>query len=208
MMHVLIDTKQALRWDMKYLLGRINTFDGTAAMAHRKVLCDAVLELGGESICELGCGRGVNLYLLSQRGLADLCGIERSVFAVYQGRAEMRKRNAAVKLFQGTLPQKADIVMADGLLMYIRPGRVREIIETMFAAARKAVVISAWHGEDQQLSEFEWVHDYAKLLPSNSDFRPYPNGTWLEPRWKKYGMITITRNQSCADDPLIARSFI
>lgn len=206
------------KWQIAYRFrknNRVPAFQDLIGQAHRRVLVETVIAFGDVgSVLEVGCGRGQNLYLLSQAipGIT-LYGIDISGAVISQAaRALEAKGISSVRLDVGsgeTLTAfrggTVDVVIADAVLMYVPPQRINDVIGEMLRVARKSIVLGTWHfeatadSEPWLYDEGTWVYDYRRLFERYSGLvvtvTPYPEGAWIDARWSRYGVVLTARVQ-------------
>jgi trans-aconitate methyltransferase len=78
-----------------------------------------------------------------------------------------------------------DVVLCDAVLMYVPPHKIADAISEMCRLACRGVVISAWTGKPDY-NEGAWVHDFEAM---GATVTPFPEGSWSDERWNKYGAI-------------------
>lgn len=163
------------------------------------------------SILEIGCASGPNLYLLAKKlPHTHIVGIDINEEAVAYGNAQFVKEKILnVELLVGKADElkqyqdKAfDIVFTNALLIYIGPDKIKEVIKEMIRITRKALVLMELHSfqsgkkDDGRGSYYggNWVRDYAALL---GQFVPrekiriskIPEHVWPVEPWRQLGVV-------------------
>lgn len=206
---------QEWRWRMK-------TFGGDASLSdvhytshpHRAMLLatlDAWMPL--DSILEIGCGRGDNLYLLGiQYPSVVLHGIDINARAVRAARQWLKQSGIKKSILtEGRADdlsrfsdKSIDIVFSDAVLLYVGPDKIKKALNEMTRIAKKAVILNEWHSDilpepdPSRYLDAHWVHNYRALLaqiPSVKEIRirPIPEEVWGGSGWKEYGSLVQAR---------------
>ena len=149
-------------------------------------MVETISNLNPNSILEIGCNCGPNLYLLAKKFLnAEIIGIDINSMAVQKGNEWLAQEGFSnVKLLEskadelGQFQDKSfDVVFTDAVLIYIGPDKIKEIIENMIRITRKALILMEWHS-------FE---------PDHKD--PFGLGVYHFGCWKRWGgIIEVTIN--------------
>jgi len=180
---------------------------------HRPILVEKISSYKPlETILEIGCSGGVNLYLLAEKfPEAKLYGIDINSQFVKEGRKWLQKRNVGnVFLSHGwadRLPQfhnkSMDIVFTDATLLYIGPDKINRVIKEMKRIACKGIVFNEWHYENSIKEHLwldgHWIYDYrillSKYFPSDNIkiSKIGKNDLWNDENWKKFGSIIEVR---------------
>lgn len=206
---------QALKWRIKYWVGSPRytpPFETLLLQPHRRWLVDAVLAFGVDAggVLDVGCGKAQNLVLLAQaRPGIRLEGIDISHSAIEAARVELDSRNLArIKVGLGGTDDLStfddgtfDVVVSDAVLMYLSPEQLSSALREMLRIARKGLVLGTWHQEQTKVGvaarydEGAWIHDYRRLLGNTKgikvDIQRYPEGTWQDARWLRYGVLVV-----------------
>lgn len=156
-------------------------------------MIDSIKELEFDSVLELGCGAGANLWRIKQQfpkcyiqGIdinKDAVSFLESKFygdftgKVWNGEAEK------IYLFN----KAVDLILTDACLMYIPPEKIENTVKEMLRVARKYIVMCEWNGEDKL--DGHWVRDYEKLFKGHNvkieKIKGWSGG------WEDYGSIII-----------------
>ncbi len=142
---------------------------------HRKILVDAISKyFPFESILEIGCASGPNLYLLAKKfpGV-KLYGIDISKKAVKTGNEFLKKENInniflssgkaeGLKRFQD---KSIDVIFTYAVLIYEGPDKINFIIKEILRVAKKAIILCEQH-QDSSSSFYQdhWIHNYKSLF--------------------------------------------
>jgi ubiquinone/menaquinone biosynthesis C-methylase UbiE len=176
---------------------------------HRKLLINTISKYSpADSILEIGCAAGVNLYLLA--GIfpkAKLKGIDLNHEFIQKGNEALKKENISnVELMVMKADEldkfkdkSYDIVFASGVLLYIGPDKIKKVMENMFRITKSLIIVEEFHASSQdERGSFDGAHyirDYIKLMEQFtakgnivatkiSNFVPVPDKNWEE-----YGYI-------------------
>lgn len=172
---------------------------------HRKLLMDIIFKYAPfESVFEIGCASGPNLYLLAKKFPgAEILGSDISQNAVDFGKKWFEKQNIKnVKLFQSyaensfkNFPDKSiDIIITDAALIYLNSDKLEKMIKEMTRVGRKALVFNEQHTDTAlPISDGHWIHNYKSLLKKfvsddKIKFTKIPED-FYGGNWAKYGYI-------------------
>ena len=177
---------------------------------HRQFLIEEISSLRPiNSILEIGCGYGPNLYLLAKRfPETELVGIDINPLSIREGRKWVAKEGISnVKLLVGKADEisqfqnkEFDIVFTDATLIYIGPDKIKGVIQKMINLTRKALVLLEWHyqnGDPQGLGIYHfghWKRNYKNLLkqfvPENrTQITKIPENLWPVKDWEELGHL-------------------
>lgn len=201
------DDTEHIGEDDEWIIGYWNSRNHS----HRPFLIEKISTLCPfNSVLEIGCNCGPNLYLMSKRfpGI-EITGIDINPRAVEKGNEWFNSEGISnVKLSVGKadrleqFPDKSfDIVFTDAVLIYIGPDKINEVMKGMLRIARRALVLLERHrskpdGKDPRglgvYSQGLWTRDYVALL---KQFVPedkihvtkIPEEIW--PGWKDAGTV-------------------
>lgn len=180
---------------------------------HRQLLVGKILAYAPlESILEIGCNTGPNLYLLTKKfPKARLYGIDINYKAIEMGKEWLQQvgvKNIVLSAGKadklGCFHDKSiDLVFTDATLIYIGPDRIKEVIREMRRIARKALVFNEWHQENRKTECLycygHWVHNYRALFTSHLSSEnsitvsKIPEDLWGGGGWKEFGAIIEVR---------------
>lgn len=175
---------------------------------HRQLLVEKISSFEPESILEIGCGYGPNLFLLKKKlPNAKIKGIDIRKNAVEEGKKFLNQN----RIFNVELLVKKadelisfedksfDIVFTDATLMCIGPDKIKKIVEEIMRIAKKGIILIEWHMLNQKKDIYDahigvWKRDYLSLLKEfvpkekiilskiTPELRPDKN-------WQKFGYI-------------------
>ena len=142
---------------------------------HGKILIDAISKyFPFESILEIGCASGPNLYLLSKEfPEVKFYGIDISKKAVKTGNEFLKKENVnnvflspgkaeELKNFQD---KSIDVIFTVATLIYQGPERIEPLIKEMLRVAKKSLILCEQHSSDSQFFYKDlWIYDYKSLF--------------------------------------------
>ena len=178
---------------------------------HRDFLVNQILKWAPfETVLEVGCNAGQNLYLLAQKEHgASFHGIDINPQFVQAGQEWLKGKgteNVFLKVGKAddlsSLGDRSyDVCFSDGTLMYLGPDKISQSLRQMARITRKVIFLNEWSrnavdpGERSWWYDFHWVHDYGALF---REFLPQskiretkiPAGQWLPGGgWEKYGTL-------------------
>ncbi len=156
-----------------------------------------------DSILEIGCNCGPNLYLIAKKfPKTKIRGIDINSEAIRIGNKLMKKENISnVNLSVGEADnlknfsdKSFDIVFIDAVLAHVGPQKTKKIIREMLRIAKKALIFVEWH--DERASDMgtrmgyshRWKRNYRLLLShfvkeEKIQFVDIPKESWSE-GWK------------------------
>jgi ubiquinone/menaquinone biosynthesis C-methylase UbiE len=165
-----------------------------------------------ESILEIGCASGPNLYPLAKKyPEAKIVGIDINPEAVDYGNAQLSGEGITnVKLLVGkadeleVFPDRSfDIVFTNACLIYIGPDKIDNVIKGMLRVARKSLVLLECYcfreGRDINGTGYYdggiWMRDYTALIgqyvrPEKINVSRLPEELWPTRPWRDCGAIT------------------
>ena len=175
---------------------------------HRKFLVDKISLLNPQSILEIGCGWGPNLFLLAEKfPNIKIVGIDINLNEIKQGQEFFKnkgvrnielKEGKADELFQFS-DKSFDIVLTDAVLMYLGPDKIERVIKEMIRIAKKALVLVEWHIFSEGKDIYDphigvWKRDYLSLLnkffPKEKIFlTKITEKLWPDEDWTKFGYL-------------------
>ncbi len=176
---------------------------------HRVFLLDRLSNYSPiQSLLEVGCGDGPNLYLLAKKfPAAEFTGVDINPWSVTNGEEWFKREGVSnITLSVGkadeleTFPDKSfDIVLTDAVLMYVGPDKIKKVAKQMVRIARRALILVEWHSFDSHNSlgvyERHWRRNYETLLKElvpedNVHAIKLPDDAGFEDEmWKKWGAL-------------------
>jgi len=151
---------------------------------HRSFLVERICKFSPNSVLEIGCACGPNLYHIAKKFPdAEVRGIDVNSMAVQKGNEWFKRESLSnVKLEVGKaqeLEQIAarsfDVVFTDAVLIYISPDEIKQVVKEMLRIGR-VLVLNEWHPFNKCLALLLHKYCYFKLksekyLPSRRRFR-------------------------------------
>jgi len=163
------------------------------------------------SILEVGCASGPNLYLLAKMfPQAQIVGIDINQVAIEYGNRRFAEEGIDnVKLLVGQADELGefqdrtfDIVFTNAVLIYIGPDKINRVIPPMLRITNKALILMECHcfqtSKDPEGKGFyhggNWLRDYRALL---KQFVPedrirltkIPEDVWPGEPWRTFGAV-------------------
>lgn len=178
----------------------ISEYWSSQAHPHRAVLLEAIKALGEfENILEVGSNCGPNLQQVKNLyPNVDAYGLDANADAVKAGMAWCP---ATFILGEAqSIPfndKQFDVVLADAVLMYIKPDEIKGVIKEMARVAKKSIVLVEWFDKslEGKLVDFHYARNYPKLLEEEgfavSVEHKLTEEEWPNPRWIKHGYVYI-----------------
>lgn len=161
-----------------------------------------------QSVLEVGCGRGDNLYLLwKQYPHLALYGIDVNAKAIQNACQWSRNMHISCRFETGSIydlsrfsDRSIDIIFSDAALLYVGPDKIEKALREMARVAKKAVILNEWHSESLSGSnpslyrDAHWVHNYAARFYRIAGVgkvraTSIPQHIWGGAGWKEYGAV-------------------
>lgn len=173
-----------------------------------------------DSILEVGCSSGPNLYLLAQRFPdAQITGIDINREAVEYGNMQFAHEVIPnVKLLVGKADnlgefqdRTIDIVFSNAVLVHIGPNKIKQVIGEMLRVTRRVLVLMEPHCSELNKKDVlesglvayhdgAWIRDYIALLKQfvpekQIQITKIPEGIWPDKPWGQVGtVLTVARD--------------
>lgn len=179
--------------------------------SHRPFLIERISKFYPNSILEIGCNCGPNLYLLAKKFPDTVIrGIDINPLAVQKGTEWLAQEGLSnVKLLEGKADEleqfqdkSFDVVFTDAVLIYIGPDKIKEVIRDMVRITRRTLILVEWHSEYQRkdpegLGVYylgNWKRDYVALLKQfvreeQIHVTKITEDVWLDRAWKDVGAV-------------------
>jgi len=171
---------------------------------HRQFVVEKIFNFSPfETVLEIGCASGPNLYLLAKKfPNTKFYGIDISKKAIETGRRYFKNKNiknvflshARADDLKSLPNQSIDIIFTDAVLVCIGPDKIKTVIKEIVRVARKAIILTEWHSEQPKSFSIDfWVHNYKLLFKDffpekQIKFTKIPENLW-QGGWIKYGYI-------------------
>ena len=150
--------------------------------SHRAFLIKRISNFSPNSILEIGCNCGPNLYLLAKKFPdAEIIGIDINPLACQKGNEWLMEEGISnVELLEGKADELGqfhdrsfDVVFTDGVLIYIGPDKIKKVMNEMIRLTRKALILMEFHSFEPERKDpyglgvrydGDWERDYVALL--------------------------------------------
>lgn len=165
-----------------------------------------------DSILEVGCASGPNLYLLAKKfPQAHIVGIDINQEAIEYGNAQFAQEGISnVRLIASkadTLEEFSDrafdIVFSNALLIYIGPDKIKNVIQGMIRITNQVLVLMELHFLEPKAKDplglgiyhyGNWVRDYVALLKQfvseeQIQVTKIPEDVWPGEPWEELGSV-------------------
>lgn len=180
---------------------------------HRPFFIERVSKFSPNSILEIGCNCGPNIYLLAKKfPNAEIIGIDINPLAVQKGNEWLTQEGITnVKLLEGKADELGqfqdssfDVVFTDGVLLYIGPDKIKKVMKEMIRLTRKALILMELHSFEPERKDpyglgvryhGDWKRDYVALLKQfvreeRIHVTKTPDNVWPEQfRWIEVGAV-------------------
>lgn len=170
-------TKQGVSWEQRTGAEWAQLYWAPTWLPHRTRLMHALDHLAPfDSVCEIGCGAGVNLRLIRERfNPSAFAGIDVNSELIRTGIRETKREGWTPVLLNGdvrTTPiPSLDIVFSCYTLAYIAPISIKRVLHRMLDAARIGVVVMEPMPEDgsamslaRDEKPYEFAYDYRVMF--------------------------------------------
>ena len=178
---------------------RYNNYGLLESHPHRQELLKELKKLEFDSLLEIGCSYAPNLSLIKKEyPNVKLAGIDINRDAIL--RAILRVEGAQLIVGDvNDLPFKDksfDIVLSDGVLVYVSPEEIDKVKSEMLRVARKAIILVEFHSEGlDKKGEISFSHrgrNYKELFKEYEvEITKITN--WTERNWDTTGFIVIIK---------------
>ena len=193
----LLSKHSRIFWKYRHLVDRkwADVYSGQVSLAHphRAWVTKAVEAYNVQSLLEIGCASGPNLFLLAIGNPdAKFYGWDISRNAIEVGR---RIHGEFGNIIFYTPDQEwdgrsYDVILTDAALIYFNPEEVRRVIEKMKRVVTKAIIMVEWHSNRGSFVDYaHWVHNYRALFDGNTKFSKFPAAVWPAGGWKEHGYL-------------------
>jgi len=168
-----------LYWKFRHFIDRswAESYISKESISHplRKILIDKISNyFPFDSILEIGCASGPNLYLLTKKfPQTKFYGIDISKKAIGTGQNYFKKekikniflesgRAEDLKKFRD---KSIDIIFTDATLIYLGLDKIDLIVKEMIRIAKKAIILCEQHTNSSRMFYKDyWVHNYNFLF--------------------------------------------
>jgi ubiquinone/menaquinone biosynthesis C-methylase UbiE len=157
---------------------------------HRHFLIEKISKYSPQTVLEIGCASGPNLYLAAKKlPKAEIRGIDINPLAVQKGNEWLAQEGISnVEIEVGRAQElnhfadrKFDVVFTDAVLIYIGPNEINHVVEEMLRIG-KVVVLNEWHIFNKMfaylLSQYHYMRSRNALFKSRSASRGFYVGHW------------------------------
>jgi len=169
-MHSILTDKE---WSTRHLYEEdwIESYWRSRDHPHRSFLVERISKFFPNSVLEIGCACGPNLYHIAKKfPNAEVKGIDINPMAVQKGNGWFKEEGIFnVKLEVGSaqeLKQFADksfdVVFTDAVLIYISPEDIKQVVKEMLRIGR-IIVLNEWHSFNKWLALILNTYYYIKL---------------------------------------------
>lgn len=166
---------------------------------HRLFLLQQLGKLRFDTLLEVGCNAGPNLALIKERWPeVKVSGIEASLKAARFARDMIPQAEIIVgNLLWLPWPDKSfDVVLADAVLMYIKPEDVKLAFSELKRVAKRAIVVVDRYSKAEKNDGYIWSRDYKKILEDIGDVSEFKitKDIWPTSKgWQKSGRLYVCR---------------
>jgi len=164
---------------------------------HRSFLVERISKFFPNSVLEIGCTCGPNLYRIAKKFPdAEVRGIDINPMAIQKGNEWFKQEGISnVKLEVGSaqeLKQFADksfdVVFTDAVLIYISPDEIKQVVKGMLRIGR-IIVLNEWHSFNKWLALLlnSYFHLKLKYLLPRRQFKTLNSS--LKPKSASLGLF-------------------
>jgi len=172
---------------------------------HRDFLIEKISKFSNlESVLEVGCSSGPNLYLLAQKfPNIKIYGVDVSVSAIKEGKKFFKQKNiqnvflsagSGLEAFKKLENKSIDLIFTDAVLIYFGQDKIDSVLEEIIRVARKGIVfLELHHSGSKSVYRDNWIHNYQILLEKyiskeKIKIQKIPKNIW-EGNWQDFGHI-------------------
>ena len=158
--------------------------------SHRRMLLEIIKKYNPQSVLEIGCSGGTNLYLIGKELPAcKIFGTDINQRAVEVGKKLFGKQKMESNLLVADIEKQPfpdknfDIVLTDAVLIYVGPDRIKRVVDEMKRLAKKAIIMVERHNDGDSASG-KWYENicrrnYKKLFMGHKTiFTKIPSEIW------------------------------
>jgi len=173
---------------------------------HRKMLVEVLKDYPFQSVLEIGCGAGVNLWNIKEAfpdvSLAG-CDINSDAIEFAKTKlpdADLKVGNAEALPFHGG---KYDLILTDAMLIYIHPNRIRRVLREIRRVGSRGGIVCfiEFHSKSLakrlglRLTSRYFAYDYQKILKAQyfKGIRIFKLGKdkWPGQPWESFGSLIL-----------------
>lgn len=179
---------------------------------HRTLLLEKISGYSPDSLLEVGCNCGPNLYLVAKKFPdIEIKGIDINPRAIERGKELFASEGISnVRLSVGKADELGqfedrsfDVVFTDAILIYIGRDKIKRVIQEMLRVTHQALILVERHCVEPQsrapngLGVYRygcWERDYVALLKQfvpegHISITKITEDLWPDERWKKTGAV-------------------
>jgi len=175
---------------------------------HRDFLVERISSYPWETLLEIGCNKGVNLYLLGRKfPERKLYGVDINSYSIEKGRNWFKKEQllnvnlgiAKADNLSCFADKTIDLSLTNSTLIYVAPSRIKRVLREIIRITRKWVILFEWYPwdieeglRDAWYFDGVWIYDYKKILNDCLGVKEVvvnrlPPGLWNIESWKRFG---------------------
>ncbi len=177
---------------------------------YRQVIIDLLKEINPESVLELGCGYGDNLFNIKKAfPNAKVVGTDIDGERLSEGMRKARREELNIEMvFQDIremdfLSKSYDVVLTDAVLLMIKmtEEEIKNIIQQIVRTAKKMIILVEWHDKKVKLLGKDvgnrFVRNYVELLNmfeiKDIKLRKITEEEWDSKKWQQWGYFITAK---------------
>lgn len=177
---------------------------------HRQTIVDFLKEINPESVLEMGCGYGENLYNIKKAfPKAKVVGFDINKEKITEGMNKIRREEIDIEMFVGDIfttefPKKSfDVVLTDAVLLMIdmTEEQIKNVIQKIIKTAKKMIILVEWHDGKTELPGEDvgdrFIRNYVKLFNmfeiKNIELKKITEKEWESRVWQLNGYYIVVR---------------
>lgn len=168
---------------------------------HRDLIIEALSDMAFNSVLEVGCGAGANLYRVLQAWpRTELGGVDINNDAILMARKKLPTAQylacaPADRIFLGD--NSIDVTITDACLIYYDAFKIKKVLKEIYRITRRDIVLCELHSKSiyDKLTSRYHLHNYPKLLTKVGfyDVQMEKITNWPGKPWEKWGYIITAK---------------
>ena len=170
-------------------------------LVHRIVIADVVKSLKVNTLLDMGCGNGSNIYVI-QKFINDseiqFYGIDLSYASISAANSREYTFPKSVQFFQMDILKyfnknndKVDCVLFDATLMYLTPKELYNVLLKTSMLSKNLIVHELNSDTENITSKNGFIHNYKKIFKSLNFIYNEKKSVREDQLWKQFGKLFV-----------------